>query len=101
MSQWIADFSSSLVKHRDMLKERVEAETEGVPSSTGPYEPPDPSSFAKPTLLKKFGPPSYNNFGTDMDPAFALSKYVNQHTIIMKNVTNICIYVMYHTCVDI
>jgi hypothetical protein len=67
-----------------MLKERVEAETEGVPSSAGPYEPPDPSSFAKPTLLKKFGPPSYNNFGTDMDPAFALSNTAADNTKFMS-----------------
>ena len=83
ISQWLADVHSSLTKHRDSVAAQQEGEAEGNDGPTTedtapppPYIPPEPSSFAKPTFVRKLSPPAPLQPCSESEPAFALAKLV-------------------------
>ena len=84
ISQWLADVHSSLTRHRDSLAVELEGRpedgNESAAGGTAPppasYQPPDPSSFAKPTFVRKLSPPLPLQPCSESDPAFALAELV-------------------------
>ena len=84
ISQWLADVHSSLTRHRDSLAVELEGRpedgNESAAGGTAPpppsYQPPEPSSFAKPTFVRKLSPPLPLQPCSESDPAFALAELV-------------------------